>query len=125
MEKRLSFHGPEHVISGAGMASINDFKSFDLRIGTIIEVEDLGSRKPMYKLKIDVGELGIKNVAVGIKGQYAKEELLGKKVAVIANLDPKNIGDFVSEGMMLAAEDSGSIALLTIEKELKPGSRIF
>ncbi len=107
------------------MASINDFKSFDLRIGTIIEVEDLGSRKPMYKLKIDVGELGIKNVAVGIKGQYAKEELLGKKVAVIANLDPKNIGDFVSEGMMLAAEDSGSIALLTIEKELKPGSRIF
>lgn len=107
------------------MASINEFKLLDIRIGKVIDVQDLPTKKPMYKLTIDVGELGIKNVAAGIKNQYTKEELLGRKIAILANLEPKKIGDFVSEGMVLAAEDDGAVSLLMIERDLKPGSKVY
>jgi len=107
------------------MPSIDQFFEFDIRIGKIVEVEDLeGARKPIYRLKVDLGELGIKNIAAGIKSFYTKEELLGKSIAVIANLDPKSVAGFVSEGMILAADDGTNVCILTPEKELPPGSRI-
>ncbi len=106
------------------MVTIDEFLNVDLRVGKILEVDDLPTRKPMYRLKIDLGELGIRNVAAGIKSFYAKEELMGKKVIVVANLDPKPIGEFVSEGMVLAAEENGNITLLTTDKDLAPGSRV-
>ena len=107
------------------MATINEFKALDLRVGKIVEVDELeGARKPIYKLRIDLGELGMRNIAAGIKGLYTKEELTGRLVIVIANLEPRNIANFMSEGMVLAAEDGSSIALLKPDKELAPGSRI-
>ena len=107
------------------MASIADFANLDIRIGKIVEVEDLeGARKPIYRLKVDLGELGIKNIAAGIKDFYTKEQLLGKSVAVIANLDPKSVAGFISEGMILAADDGTTVCLLTPEKELPPGSKV-
>lgn len=107
------------------MATLNDFANLDVRIGKIIEVEDLeGARKPIYRLKVDLGELGIRNIAAGIKEFYTKEQLLGKSVIVLANLEPKSIAGFVSEGMMLAADDGTNVCLLIPDKELQPGSRI-
>jgi len=107
------------------MVAFDDFAKLDIRIGKIVEVEDLeGARKPIYRLKVDLGELGIKNIAAGIKSFYTKEELLGKNIAVIANLDPKSVAGFVSEGMILAADDGTNVCILTPEKELPPGSRI-
>lgn len=107
------------------MASFDDFSKLDIRVGRIIEVEDLeGARKPIYKLKVDIGELGIKDIAAGIKDRYAKEELLNKLVVVVANLEPKSIAGFLSEGMLLAGEDGDILSLITPDRELRPGSRI-
>jgi len=109
------------------MATINEFKAIELRVGKIIEVDDLeGTRRPdhFYKLRIDLGELGIRNIAAGLKEHYTKEQLLNSLVIVVANLEPKSIANFMSEGMVLAAEDETNIALLKPDKELAPGSHI-
>jgi export-related chaperone CsaA len=108
------------------MVSIKEFANIDLRVGKIIEISDLeGARGPIYKAKIDLGELGVRNIAMGLKNVYTKDELLNRLVIVVANLDPKNIANFISEGMLLAAEDdNGTIALLKPDKDLKPGSRV-
>jgi len=107
------------------MATINEFAALDLRVGRIIEVEDLETaRKPMYRLKVDLGELGVKNLAAGLKSDYAKEQLLNSLVIVVANLEPKSIAGFLSEGMILAADDGTSISVLRPDRELPPGSRI-
>lgn len=107
------------------MVSINEFAILDFRIGKIIEVEDLETaRKPMYKLKVDLGELGIKNIAAGLKNYYQKEDLLNTLVIVVANLEPKNIANFISEGMILAADDGTNVYVLRPDKELAPGSKV-
>lgn len=91
-----------------------------------MEVGDIeGARKPLYRFKVDLGELGFKNIAAGIKDFYTPEQLLGRSIVVIANLDPKNIVSFVSEGMVLAAESpDGKVVLLKPDEDLPPGSRI-
>ncbi|MDE1870979.1 MAG: tRNA-binding protein [Candidatus Micrarchaeota archaeon] len=107
------------------MVTISDFASMGLRVGRIIEVEDLeGSRKPMYKLKVDLGELGTRNLVAGLKGYYSREELLNTDIIVVTNLEPKRIANFVSEGMLLAADDGTNVVLVRPEKEISPGSTI-
>ncbi len=108
------------------MASIEDFLKLDLRIGRITSVEDVEkARKPIYKLTIDFGaEIGIRTIAAGIKGFYAKEALLGRQLACIVNLDPKVIAGVESQGMILAADGEGEVVLLVPEKELPNGGRI-
>ncbi|MEM3227451.1 MAG: tRNA-binding protein [Candidatus Micrarchaeaceae archaeon] len=108
------------------MVTINEFANIDLRVGKIVEIDDLeGARGPIYRAKVDLGELGIRNIAMGLKDVYSKEELLNRLVIVVANLEPKKIANFISEGMLLAAEDgTGTISLLQPDKNLKPGSKI-
>ncbi len=107
------------------MVNINEFKNIDLRVGRIIEIDDLeGARGPIYRAKIDLGELGIRNIAMGLKNHYTKEQLLNRLVIVVANLEPKKIADFFSEGMLLAAEDGEIVSLLGPDKDMKPGSRV-
>ena len=108
------------------MASIDEFRNLDLRVGVITGVEDHPTaRKPMYKLEVDLGsELGKRTVVAGIKNSYTREELLGKKVICVANLEPKSVAGIESQGMLLAAEDSGVISLLTIDRDLPQGSAV-
>lgn len=108
------------------MPAISDFYGFDIRVGKVLEVGEIqGARKPLYALTVDLGELGIKSIAAGIKDFYTPEQLLGKSVVVIANLEPKNIANFISEGMVLAAESSeGKVVLLKPDDDLPPGSKI-
>ncbi len=106
------------------IVNINEFSNIDIRVGEVLEVIELNSRKPMYGLKVDLGELGIRNIAAGIKDRYTKEELIGRKIVMIANLEPKKIGDFISEGMLLAAEDGGSLSLLQPDKDIQNGTKV-
>ncbi|MGC8537581.1 MAG: hypothetical protein ACP5MZ_01175 [Candidatus Micrarchaeia archaeon] len=106
------------------MANISELLDLNLRTGKIIEVEDANTRKPMYKLTVDLGELGKRSIMAGIKPYYSKEALLNKTIIVVANLEPKKIGDYVSEGMLLAAEYGEKVVLLTVDDELPPGSTI-
>jgi export-related chaperone CsaA len=107
------------------MVTLDEFKNIDLRVGKIIEVSDHEkARKPMYILKVDLGELGIRTIVAGIKGFYSKEELQNSNIVVVANLDHKEVAGVVSEGMLLAAEDNEHVVLLRPEKDIAPGSRI-
>jgi export-related chaperone CsaA len=106
------------------MVSIEDFQKLDIRVGKIIEVEDAETRKPMYKLKVDFGELGIKQAIAGIKSYYEKEELLNKKFVFVMNLEPKKIGNVLSECMILAATEGDRVVVLQPEKDIEIGSKI-
>ncbi|MCL5092124.1 MAG: methionine--tRNA ligase subunit beta [Candidatus Marsarchaeota archaeon] len=101
------------------------FASVDLRVAKIIDVEDHESaRKPMYKLRLDLGELGTRNIIAGIKAHYSKDELIGKSIVVVANLQARKIAGLLSDGMLLAAEDGGDIALIVPDRDFAPGSKI-
>ncbi len=107
--------------------SIEDFQKIELRIGRIIEVEDLPkAKKPIYKIVVDFGDFGKKVCCAGIKDSYSKKDLLNKLVVAVVNLKPKKIAGVTSEAMLLAAvDDSGKAVLLVPDKEVKLGCRIF
>ena len=106
------------------MISIEDFVKLDIRVGKIIEVEDAETKKPMYKIKVDFGHLGIKQAIAGIKPNYTKEELLNKKFVFVVNLEPKKIGNVLSECMILAATEGDKVVVLQPERDIEIGSRV-
>lgn len=81
------------------MISWEDFENVELRIGTIIEVNEFPeARRPAYKLKVDFGpEVGIRKSSAQITDLYDPETLLGKQVLAVTNFPPKQIGKFMSE----------------------------
>ena len=108
------------------MVSIDEFKSIDLRIAKIIDVQVHDkARNPMYILRLDLGkELGERTIVAGIGDKYTKEELVGKKIVCVANLDPKQVAGVESNGMLLAAENGGALAILVPDREIEQGSRV-
>ncbi|MDO8658429.1 MAG: tRNA-binding protein [Candidatus Levybacteria bacterium] len=109
------------------MASIDDFKNLDVRVGKILEVEDYPeARKPSYKMRIDFGpEMGIKQ-SIGQFTHYKKEELIGKLVAGVVNLPPFQMGPAVSEALTLGfPNEEGKAILVVPEKQVPIGGKIF
>jgi len=100
-----------------------EFKKMDLRIGKIIEVEDHPNADKLYIVKVNLGGEERKLVA-GIKPWYTKEELIGKNVVVLTNLQPKTIRGIESKGMILASLSGSSLSILTVDKEITPGSPV-
>ncbi len=110
------------------MIDYSDFKKIDVRVGTIIDVEDFPeARKPAYKLSIDFGpEIGTKRSSAQITEHYTKESLLGTQVIAIVNFPPKQIGAFISEVLTLGLPDSkGNVVLLQPTKEIPNGGKMF
>ena len=104
----------------------SDFEKVDLRAGTIVEVEEFPeARKPAYKLKIDLGEFGMKKSSAQIKHIYSKEELIGKQVVCIVNFKPKQIGPFVSEVLTTGFDSENGVVLTSIDKPVKNGMKLY
>ena len=98
----------------------------DLRVGNILEVEDFPeAKKPAYKLKIDLGELGIKNSSAQITGVYSKQELIGKQVVCVVNLLRKQIGPFISEVLTTGFYSDKGVVLTTVDKKVKNGMKLY
>lgn len=106
--------------------TFEDFLKVDLRIGTIIEVNDFPkAKKPAYQLKIDFGALGIKKTSAQITDLYSKKELLHKQVSAIVNFKPRQIANFMSEILILGIYNTeGKVVLLQASKEVKNGEQI-
>lgn len=108
--------------------TFDDFLKTDIRVGTIIEVQDFPeARKPAYKLRIDFGEdIGIKKSSAQITTHYTKEDLNGKQIAAVINFPPRQIGPFMSEVLTLGFPDeTGEVVLMSPNKKIPNGGRLF
>jgi len=104
----------------------NDFLALDIRVGTIVHVEDFPeARKPAYKLWIDIGEGDIKKSSAQITHHYTKQDLLNKQVACVVNLPPRQIGPVKSEVLVTGFHDKDGHVILSVpDKPMDNGQKL-
>ncbi len=102
----------------------DDFGKMDIRVGTVLEAEKVAKTKKLLKLKIDTG-IDKRTVVSGIAEYYEPEDLIGKQVSILVNLEPKKLKGIESQGMILCAENAdGSLSIVEPDKKVKNGSEI-
>lgn len=107
------------------LINFEDFIKVDLRVGTIIKVNDFPeARQPAYQLTIDFGELGIKKSSAQITTLYTKEELLNRQIVATVNFPKKQIANFMSECLVMGAVNGNDVMLLKPEQKIKNGSTV-
>ncbi|WP_460219477.1 tRNA-binding protein [Psychroserpens sp. MEBiC05023] len=107
------------------IVTFEDFTKVDLRVGTIIEVNDFPeARNPSYQLIIDFGDLGIKKSSAQITMLYTKEQLLNRQIIAVVNFPKKQIAKFMSECLVLGAVRDKEVILLHPEQIVKNGLTI-
>ncbi|MEE2747056.1 MAG: methionine--tRNA ligase [Candidatus Thermoplasmatota archaeon] len=110
---------------GTTFLDFDTFMSVELRTGTIASVEDHPNADKLYVVNIDDGSDDGRTVCAGLKPYYSIEEMTGKQVVFVANLEPRKLRGVMSEGMICAADDGeGSVKLITIDGEISNGSRV-
>ncbi len=106
------------------MISFQDWQKAELKIAKIVSVEEIPGKDKLYKLQIDLGSEQ-RRIVAGLKPYYSKEELEGKSIIVVANLEPRQIAGIESQAMLLAARASdGSYRLVTIGDSVEAGTRV-
>lgn len=103
------------------MATIEDFRKLEIKIARIKEVLDHPNADRLYILTVDLGGR-TKQIVAGIKNSYKKEDLVGRHVAVVDNLEPAILRGVESQGMLLAASDEKGIVIMTPDREVALGS---
>lgn len=103
------------------MVTFEDFKKLEIKIAKIKEVNDHPNADKLYVLVIDLGGR-TKQIVAGIKGFYKKEDLIGREIVVVDNMEPAILCGVESQGMLLAASDDKGISIITPDRELKIGS---
>lgn len=103
-----------------------DFEKMDVRVGTIKSVKDHPNASKLYLILVSFGKEDLdRQIVAGIKDYYKKEELIGKKIIVFTNLEPKTLRGIESQGMLLTAEDDkGRVVLLTVDKDIEDGASV-
>ncbi len=105
------------------MVSFDDFKKLEIITARVEEARDHPDAGKLLILKIDTGEAK-KEIVAGIKNYYSKEDLIGKTIVIINNLEPAVIRGVESTAMLLAAQDAGGVSVLITDRPVKPGSRV-
>ncbi len=124
-EKPKESKKPEAVKEdGAGLITFDEFFNTTLKIGTVVEAEEVPKSKKLLKLQVDLGEDELRQIVAGIKDYYSAEELVNTQVCVVANLKPAKLMGIMSAGMLLAAKDDDGLCLVRPEKPRKVGSSI-
>ncbi len=105
------------------MVSFEDFKKFEIKTAKILEANDHPNADKLLVLKVEVGQTQ-KQIVAGIKGHYTNEELSGKSIVIIDNIETAVIRGEESNGMILITRDDKTLALLTPDKSVNSGSKI-
>ena len=104
--------------------TIDQFFETSLKIGTILEAEEVEKSDRLLKLKVDLGEEKPRQIIAGIKEYYTPQDLINTQICVVANLKPAKIMGMLSEGMLLAAKDKKGLSLMRPENPRKSGSSV-
>jgi len=112
-------------MTSTNIISFDDWKKLDLRVGKILNVEDIDGADKLYRLEVDIGDEK-RTVCAGLKKYYSKDELVGKKVVLFVNLAPRTLKGIESRGMVLASVDEkkDEVFLISPEKDSEVGSRV-
>jgi methionyl-tRNA synthetase len=102
--------------------AMEDFQKLDLRVGKILFAEPIKKSDKLMKLRVDIGEE--RTVVAGIARYYKPEELVGKTIILLANLQPTKLMGVESQGMVMAADGTDGVILATFDKEAKVGSKV-
>ena len=105
------------------MATIEDFRKLEFKVAVIKEVTEHPNADRLYVVTLDVGDK-TKQVVAGIRGSYQKEDLIGKQVVLVDNLDPAILRGVESQGMILAASDDQGISVLAPDRDVALGSTV-
>ncbi|MFH0963008.1 MAG: methionine--tRNA ligase subunit beta [Planctomycetota bacterium] len=105
------------------MATIDDFGKLDIRVAQVVEVRDHPNADKLLLLEIDLGTER-RQIVAGLRPYYRREELLGKKIVVVANLESVKLRGEESRGMLLAAQDGSAVVILAPERDMAVGSRV-
>jgi methionyl-tRNA synthetase len=125
-DKSLSPQGRgqgEGSTSATARIPIDDFKKVELRVAEVLAGERVPKSKKLLKLTVKVGE-EVRTIVAGIAEHYAPESLVGRKIVVVANLQPATLMGIESNGMVLAASQEGALSLLSLDKDLPPGAKV-
>jgi methionyl-tRNA synthetase len=106
----------------ADAISIDEFRKLDIRVGEVLEAKRIPGTDKLIEAKVDVGE--VRTIITGLVPHYQPEDLVGKRIIVLTNLEPRRVRGVDSNGMLLAAEWGGEIGLLTVDKDAPRGARI-
>lgn len=112
------------------MITFDDFSKVELKIGTILEAEEVEESEKLIKCTVDLGPApdgagqDIRQVLAGVKEWYKQEDLIGKQVVVVVNLEPKMMMGLESQGMLLAADSENGPVFLTVPRKVSPGTKI-
>jgi methionine--tRNA ligase beta chain len=105
--------------------TIDEFKNADLRVGKIVSAERVEGSDKLLKLQVDIGEAAPRQILSGIGKAYTPEDMLGKQVLIIANLDPRMMMGLESQGMLLAAHgEDGVPVLVHPDRDVPSGAKI-
>src|SRR6202012_2821425 len=116
---------PPNRAAGGNMISIDEFLRIDLRVAKVLSAEQVAGADKLLKLRLDVGELGVREIFAGIRAAYDPAALNGRLIVVVANLEPRKMRFGTSEGMMLAAGPGGKeIFALSPDSGAAPGMRV-
>jgi methionyl-tRNA synthetase len=109
----------------AAKISIDDFAKVDLRVGQVLAAETVQNSTKLMHLKVDLGEREPRNIVAGIAEAYTPQDLIGRKVVVVANLQPRKLKGIESNGMIVAASvEGGKPVLAGFHEEIPPGARL-
>jgi len=106
------------------MVNLDDFRKLELKVAKIKEVQEHPNADKLYIIIIDLGDNKPKQIVAGIKGSYKKEDLLGKQVVVVDNLEPAILRGIESQAMLLAAQDEKGICIIAPERQVRLGSTV-
>lgn len=118
--------GVSNKSNGKDIITYSDFSKLEIVVAKIVEVEDIEKSDKLYKLKVQINQFEYRTLVAGLKDYYKKEQLINKKIVLLANLEPKKIRNIESQGMLLAADDGKSVKLLSVDDEdnIEVGAKI-
>lgn len=104
--------------------TFDDFKKIELKVAQIVEAVRIEKSEKLVKLQVNVGEAENRQIVAGIAKHYSAEELVGKKIVIVANLKPAKLMGELSQGMLLAASDESGLCLIDPGLGISVGSRV-